>query len=506
MTDKLQQAIAQIRAGDKIGGKRLLGEVLRDDPNNETAWLWMSGVVETDQQRADCLERILKINPNNRQARLGLEKLAEKMRQEQQALGDWSEAFGGISQAEQPTEKPLDFFSASVEEKPPLYAAPFDEASLADFFRSGGTDFESAEEPFALTEDPFRFLGEQRVEEFKFDEPAEGSFGGTDFLSRALSDAAEYEPEPLPDVLSETPGFFDEEAGDQQPTTAAFTSPAFTTEASGAFLEDESVGVFLEQPVELDEAALAQPSVYQPPRIPGLDFEPGPPSVTAPGSAFAQSPASAEQRVWADPKARNNRLTVVSADGLVVINPGKDRLEQVREQIERGDMPDETLMREARIIRMENILRVQARSGDVLLKVEHRTDQSVRTDTFEYSTAQICSEILNTLHRSSGGRLKRRMERASLLSTAGAPAAFLVLVIIATAICFLGVYSITTRALSGPISPAQIQIMQFLLNYGQLVVIFLGGLLGLAAVAWLAFSLLRPPKDIVLRAKESSSP
>jgi len=46
-SDTLQSAIASIRSGDKDTGKLLLAEVIRGDPRNETAWLWMSAVIDT---------------------------------------------------------------------------------------------------------------------------------------------------------------------------------------------------------------------------------------------------------------------------------------------------------------------------------------------------------------------------------------------------------------------------------------------------------------------------
>ena len=76
----LQQAIATIRRGDKAAGQRLLAQVLRADPRSETAWLWMSQIVDGDAQRLDCLRRILAINPNNATARKGIELLEVRMR------------------------------------------------------------------------------------------------------------------------------------------------------------------------------------------------------------------------------------------------------------------------------------------------------------------------------------------------------------------------------------------------------------------------------------------
>jgi len=73
----LQEAIALIKAGDRQGGQRMLAAILAGDPTNETAWLWMSGVVEQDEQRAYCLKQILKWNPDHSVAREALACLQE---------------------------------------------------------------------------------------------------------------------------------------------------------------------------------------------------------------------------------------------------------------------------------------------------------------------------------------------------------------------------------------------------------------------------------------------
>ena len=72
---QLQQAIAAIKVGDKAAGRRLLAKVIRNDPRNEAAWLWMSAVTDSDEQRRACLERVLAINPDNQNARQGLARL-----------------------------------------------------------------------------------------------------------------------------------------------------------------------------------------------------------------------------------------------------------------------------------------------------------------------------------------------------------------------------------------------------------------------------------------------
>lgn len=76
MPEKLQQAIVSIKSGDKQLGQQLLAQVLQEEPGNEQAWLWMSAVVSEDK-RQYCIERVLKINPNNQQALMAMEKLKQ---------------------------------------------------------------------------------------------------------------------------------------------------------------------------------------------------------------------------------------------------------------------------------------------------------------------------------------------------------------------------------------------------------------------------------------------
>ena len=76
--EKLQKAINAIKKGEKESGRKLLTEILRADPQNEMAWLWMSTVINSLDQKEQCLERVLKMNPDNKNAQRGLENVLRK--------------------------------------------------------------------------------------------------------------------------------------------------------------------------------------------------------------------------------------------------------------------------------------------------------------------------------------------------------------------------------------------------------------------------------------------
>jgi len=81
----LNQGIAAAKEGREEEARDLLAQVLDLDPENERAWLWMSGVV-SDAEKVVCLQNVLEINPSNELALVGLESLlGERARVEEQA-------------------------------------------------------------------------------------------------------------------------------------------------------------------------------------------------------------------------------------------------------------------------------------------------------------------------------------------------------------------------------------------------------------------------------------
>lgn len=72
--DLLKQGIAALNAGQKSEARSLLTQVVEQDERNEMGWLWLSGAVDTDEDRRVCLENVVAINPNNSIAQRGLER------------------------------------------------------------------------------------------------------------------------------------------------------------------------------------------------------------------------------------------------------------------------------------------------------------------------------------------------------------------------------------------------------------------------------------------------
>src|SRR5512143_1582377 len=71
----LQRAAAYLKAGKPQLARPLLIEVVKQQPNSEEAWLLLSLAVAEQQQKIDCLQRVLRLNPGNVEAQTRLRQL-----------------------------------------------------------------------------------------------------------------------------------------------------------------------------------------------------------------------------------------------------------------------------------------------------------------------------------------------------------------------------------------------------------------------------------------------
>lgn len=76
---KLQNAAAALKAGDRTTARDILIQVLRENPNQDDAWVGLSLCATSDGQRKECLQRALRINPGNRYASTRLARLETAM-------------------------------------------------------------------------------------------------------------------------------------------------------------------------------------------------------------------------------------------------------------------------------------------------------------------------------------------------------------------------------------------------------------------------------------------
>ncbi len=78
MNQLTKEGIAALKTGDKARAQQLLVAALQENNDDLQAWLWLSGAVENDVDRLECLEQVLRIDPNHDLAAKGAAKLKAK--------------------------------------------------------------------------------------------------------------------------------------------------------------------------------------------------------------------------------------------------------------------------------------------------------------------------------------------------------------------------------------------------------------------------------------------
>lgn len=88
----IREGVNAYHAGNREEAKTLLLKAIEIEEDNEDAWMWLSGVVDTIEDQQICLENVLTINPNNEKARQGLAILQQKAANAPDALAGLSES------------------------------------------------------------------------------------------------------------------------------------------------------------------------------------------------------------------------------------------------------------------------------------------------------------------------------------------------------------------------------------------------------------------------------
>lgn len=73
--EKIRNAVQFIKQGDKRNAGIILQEIVKENPSNENAWLYLAYCVAKIEHKRYCLEKIITINPNNLHAQKALKDL-----------------------------------------------------------------------------------------------------------------------------------------------------------------------------------------------------------------------------------------------------------------------------------------------------------------------------------------------------------------------------------------------------------------------------------------------
>lgn len=98
-SERLKQAVALTRQGEKDEARVILAEMIQEDVHNEMAWLWYADTMPTVDAKAEALRECLYHNPSSENARRGLERLGAQTESSPVQAQDYA-----VREAEPPPE------------------------------------------------------------------------------------------------------------------------------------------------------------------------------------------------------------------------------------------------------------------------------------------------------------------------------------------------------------------------------------------------------------------
>lgn len=249
----VNEAINAHRSGNNEAAEDLLRRALEINEEHEMAWLWMSAVVQTTEDRIKCLEFVLDINPNNENARRGLNRLLAEQAKQSPFLDVNVDEWGDIDVATQ------DFMADLDPNKPdPAYRSGYE----SDFDNAILDIEDEDEEDFAPLGD-FDPLGD--------DDDDQSDYQDSYYVNDDHQDSYPSQTDSEYDLYEETSqsSEYDDE---EDPFTSYQT--ASTTEYSNfddfSDLDDDPFGEYNDEP-SLDYYFMMIPEEVRPTRVPGSD-------------------------------------------------------------------------------------------------------------------------------------------------------------------------------------------------------------------------------------------
>ena len=96
-SNTLYDAIALVRAGKNEEARQLIFDIIRNDSQNEMAWMWLAETLTSDVDRMKVLKACANINPESKIARMAITKLQEKFNESEATLPSESPFWEGAT-------------------------------------------------------------------------------------------------------------------------------------------------------------------------------------------------------------------------------------------------------------------------------------------------------------------------------------------------------------------------------------------------------------------------
>ncbi len=469
MSDLLIQAMTAKQSGDLEGARKLLSQAIIQDPRNEGAWMLLAEVVGDVVQRKNCLERVLAINPKNEAASLELARLNAPLQ-----------------------EAPFQAERAKPEETPqadktPPFTPPFTwDGKPEQYLALGELTFPDLtnEEEVKLPETPPTF-------DWANESPEPDK--AIDKIFEAVSQP-ELASEPPPEKeASWLDGLRPDDDIIEKPPAVKGVVPVIVPEKSA----DDA---WVNELVSSDEATLAPepltPDDFSVSAEPELGLQ-----AFATGDNAPPEASEPDSLLWDNPRARNDRLVILSYRSLIYAHPPDGDIPQILELYNTNRMARSLLGNNARMIKLESVERVAANPKSSDLLIEYKPEAKLITHQFSFSSPQVRDDVLTALKFRLGAAFKQHTHTITMEDKILSPIVIIVLVVLVAWILLGGVPLLSTMRGFDTGAPQAFlaSVQQVIDQIGKLIIILISAVLCVACVVWMLFNLRKPASQIELK-------
>ena len=459
MSELLQEALSAIQRGDNTLAKQLLSQALIQDPNNETTWMLMSNMVDEVRLKRNCLERVLAINPNNIDASTALTRL---------------------------NTSPLSPVTRGERDKP-IYPSNFDKIPPFTPPSTWGSDQEQYLASADLTnadlpeEQPVQSA--ETTPTFDWANDSDEPDKTIDQLFTAVSS---------PELASQSLPNTDLSWLDQN-TYADIVIPLQGVNGrSDAMWLDELVGTDVEPLPEVPMGTLEGFPINGEPEL-GSD------SVTA--AEQPAEPISSDYQLWDNPKAKKDRMIILSDTSLIYANPKESDIPHILGLFAEKKMIRDLLGENAGLIKMESIRRLLVNTKKADLSIDYvDINKKKITHKLTFLSQQVRDEVLNAIKLKSGAEYQETIQIFRLQDKLVPPLAVLLLFVflIWGLIAGLPMLSGLTSSQLGLLAPIVSLMMGIVLSIGRTNLFLIYVLGGLLTLVWLVSNLRKPSTLTIL--------
>lgn len=103
----LEQGIEEAKRGNRTEARDLLMRLVEAEPENELAWIWLSGLVDSWEDKIIACENVLALNPSNEQVQAYLYTLLREQKKAHAGQPARSDRAVAAARSEPPEETPL---------------------------------------------------------------------------------------------------------------------------------------------------------------------------------------------------------------------------------------------------------------------------------------------------------------------------------------------------------------------------------------------------------------